>query len=113
METTQHPSALEDRAEIANLKARYVDAADGGWTGESAHQGEVIASLFVADAAADIAVRMRAARRRAVENEAASREAYANMVIPRFCFHDKTRPRILLRLPGFLECLGLYFGSPH
>ena len=49
METTQHPSALEDRAEIANLKARYVDAADGGWTGESAHQGEMIASLFVSD----------------------------------------------------------------
>jgi hypothetical protein len=38
---------LEDRHAIANLKARYVDAADGGWTGESAHDGDTIASLFV------------------------------------------------------------------
>ena len=42
-------SQLEDVAAIANLKARYVDAADGGWTGERAHKGEVIAELFVAD----------------------------------------------------------------
>ena len=42
-------SELADAVEIANLKARYVDAADGGWTGERAHKGEVIAELFVAD----------------------------------------------------------------
>jgi hypothetical protein len=40
---------LEDRQAIANLKARYVDAADGGWTGERAHDGDTIASLFVED----------------------------------------------------------------
>ncbi len=37
----------EDRHAIADLKARYVDAADGGWTGEPAHDGDTIASLFV------------------------------------------------------------------
>jgi len=36
----------EDRNEIANLKARYVDAADGGWTGETAHDGDAVAALF-------------------------------------------------------------------
>jgi hypothetical protein len=40
---------LEDRCAIADLKARYVDAADGGWTGEPAHDGDTIASLFVED----------------------------------------------------------------
>ena len=40
-------SELADVAEIANLKARYVDAADGGWTGERAHEGERVAELFV------------------------------------------------------------------
>jgi hypothetical protein len=39
----------EDRHAIANLKARYIDAADGGWTGEPAHDGDTIASLFVED----------------------------------------------------------------
>ena len=39
----------EDRHAIADLKARYVDAADGGWTGEPAHDGDTIASLFVED----------------------------------------------------------------
>ena len=39
----------EDRHAIANLKACYVDAADGGWTGEPAHDGDTIASLFVED----------------------------------------------------------------
>lgn len=38
-----------DRNAISDLKARYVDAADGGWTGEPAHDGETIASLFVED----------------------------------------------------------------
>ena len=42
-------SELADVAEIANLKARYVDAADGGWTGERAHEGERVAELFVPD----------------------------------------------------------------
>ena len=39
----------EDRHAIADLKTRYVDAADGGWTGEPAHDGDTIASLFVED----------------------------------------------------------------
>ena len=49
MQEATRVSELEDVAEIANLKARYVDAADGGWTGERAHKGDVIASLFVAE----------------------------------------------------------------
>jgi hypothetical protein len=39
----------EDRHAIADLKARYLDAADGGWTGEPAHDGDTIASLFIED----------------------------------------------------------------
>ncbi len=46
----------EDRNAIGDLKARYVDAADGGWTGEPAHDGDTIASLFVEDGVWDAGV---------------------------------------------------------
>jgi hypothetical protein len=49
MTTDEMLRRQEDRHAIADLKARYVDAADGGWTGEPAHDGETIASLFVED----------------------------------------------------------------
>jgi len=49
MTSEQRNQEQVDRHAIADLKARYVDAADGGWTGEPAHDGETIASLFVED----------------------------------------------------------------
>lgn len=39
---------LEDRAAIAELKAAYCDAADGGWDRES-HDADAVAALFAAD----------------------------------------------------------------
>jgi len=44
---TSETQIQQDRHAIADLKSRYVDAADGGWTGEPAHDGDTIASLFV------------------------------------------------------------------
>jgi len=49
MTSDEFSQPQEDRHAIADLKARYVDAADGGWTGEPAHDGDAIASLFVED----------------------------------------------------------------
>jgi len=46
-EEHHHPGG--DYQAIANLKAAYIDAADGGWTGEPPHDGEAIAQLFVQD----------------------------------------------------------------
>ena len=40
---------LLDVQEITRLKARYVHAADGGWTGKPPHDAEGVASLFVPD----------------------------------------------------------------
>ena len=44
-EDHHHPAS--DYQAIANLKAAYISAADGGWTGEPPHDGEGIAQLFV------------------------------------------------------------------
>ena len=40
---------LEDIQAITRLKARYVHAADGGWTDKPPHDAEGVASLFVPD----------------------------------------------------------------
>jgi ketosteroid isomerase-like protein len=45
----QRLQALEDYHEIANLKAAYLNAADGGWDRES-HDAELMASFFTEDA---------------------------------------------------------------
>lgn len=38
---------LEDIQAIANLKARYVEAADGGWTDKPPHDADGVRDLFV------------------------------------------------------------------
>jgi SnoaL-like domain len=37
--------AIEDERQIANLKARYINACDGGW-GRASHDADVVASIF-------------------------------------------------------------------
>ncbi len=40
---------LEDIQAIASLKGRYVEAADGGWTGKPPHDADGVCALFVPD----------------------------------------------------------------
>ncbi len=40
---------FEDIQAITNLKARYVEAADGGWTDKPPHDAEGVRDLFVSD----------------------------------------------------------------
>jgi hypothetical protein len=40
---------FEDVQQIINLKARYVEAADGGWTGKPPHDADGVRDLFVPD----------------------------------------------------------------
>jgi hypothetical protein len=40
--------AIEDRNEITDLKARYINACDGGWN-RASHNADIVASVFALD----------------------------------------------------------------
>jgi hypothetical protein len=45
----QRLSVLEDIEEIKKLRARYIEACDGGWEGRASHDTEKILSFFTED----------------------------------------------------------------
>jgi hypothetical protein len=57
---------LEDIQEITQLKARYFEAANGGWPGKSSHDGIAVAALFAEDGTWETIGYPRAAGRAAI-----------------------------------------------
>jgi hypothetical protein len=84
----QRLQALEDHHEIANLKASYLNAADGGWDRES-HDAEGMTSFFAEDAYWHSESHDRVDGRDAIHAKFATFRA----ALP-FAYHVITNPRI-------------------
>ena len=80
---------LDDVQEIANLKARYVDAVDGGWGREIPHDPEAVVALFVEDGVWDSGVFGGGSGHQGIREFMATGEA----IMP-FAFHHLSSPRI-------------------
>jgi len=78
-----------DVSEIANLKARYVEAVDGGWSGERPHDPDAVVALFVPDGVWDSGAYGGGQGHEGIREFMATGEA----IMP-FAFHHLSAPRI-------------------
>ncbi len=83
--------AIEDRNTIVNLKARYINACDGGWNRFS-HNADLVASLFTPDGVWQAENQPPAVGREAIRELFSSFSAEAP-----FVFHCITNPLIEVR----------------
>ena len=85
----QRVRILEDRQEIIELKARYINVNDGGWRGPTHTDPEAVANMFVEDGVWDGRPSTPLA-----EGRAAIRTAFENFGVVPFVVHYVTNPII-------------------
>lgn len=85
----QRVRILEDRDEIAKLKARYVNLNDGGWHGPTHRDPQAVADMFVEDGVWDGRPSTPLA-----EGRAAIRTIFENFGVIPFVVHYVTNPII-------------------